>query len=236
MHPDDAVANTKKRYQGELGKQYREKHAVPEVAHQWLSDIRGAKFAQYIYPEDTVLEYGVGPGWNLEALRCARRLGYDLSTELKKPLAAKGIDFIADTQTISDASIDTVICHHVLEHTADPAQVLLEIRRLLRPEGRLLLFVPLEKERRTRQFDPCEPNHHLYSWNVQTLGNLVVEMGFQIMESGTGRYGYDRFFSVLAERLKIGKFGFKCLKKMALLIKPLLEVRIIARRANAKTR
>jgi len=44
------------------------------------------------------------------------------------------------------------------------------------------LFVPYEKERKYRHYDSKEPNHHLYSWNVQTLGNLVEEIGFKVME------------------------------------------------------
>ena len=215
----------KKRYQG---KAYHQKHDVPQAAHKWIARSRADKLARYISPADIVLEYGVGPGWNIEAICCKQRLGYDLASFLENQLAAKGIKFIADTKDLPDASIDTIICHHVLEHTLDPAQVLLEIKRLLRNDGKLVLIVPYEKERKCRFFNPNEPNHHLFSWNVQTLGNLVCDIGFSVQVSGIGRYGYDRFLSVLAIRLGIGDSGFRFLKKMALTINPLLEVRIMA--------
>ena len=40
------------------------------------------------------------------------------------------------------ASFDRVICTEVLEHTRDPAAVLAEIRRLLRPDGVAVITVP----------------------------------------------------------------------------------------------
>ena len=93
-------------------------------------------------------------------------------------LRALGLEFVADTQGLPDALADVVLCHHTLEHVLHPPDVLEEIRRLLKPAGRLPLYVPFEREGRYEHFRPAEPNHHLYSWNVQTLGNLVEEAGF----------------------------------------------------------
>ena len=141
-------------------------------------------------------------------------------------LIAKGIRFVADTETIPGSSIDTVICHHALGHTVDPCQVLMEIKRFLREDGRLILVVPYENERRCRVYRKDEPNHHLFSWNIQTLGNL----GFSIRESSLGKYGYDRYLAVPASRLRLGAAGFRVLKLVMMKIIPLLEVRIVATR------
>ena len=48
----------------------------------------------------------------------------------------------AERLPFTDASFDTVLCTEVLEHTRDPFAVLLEIRRVLKPGGYLLLSVP----------------------------------------------------------------------------------------------
>ena len=229
MRSENAATQVKKRYQG---KAYHQKHDVPQAAHKWIARSRADKLARYISPADIVLEYGVGSGWNLEAISCKQRLGHDLSPFLENQLSEKGIKFIADTDELADGSIDAIICHHVLEHTLDPAGVLLEIKRLLRNGGKMVLFVPYEKERRCRTFNPNEPNHHLFSWNVQTLGNLVCDLGFTVQKSDLGRYGYDRFLSVWAWRLGIGASGFNFFKKLALAFKPLLEVRIIATKSD----
>jgi len=109
-----------------------------------------------------------------------------------------------------------------------PAAVLGEIRRVLAPEGKLLLFAPLEREAKYNQFIPDEPNHHLYSWNTQTLGNLVRELGFDVAEAGTGEFGYSRFAAVWATKLRLGEKGFRCLRRLLHIVKPAREVRIIA--------
>jgi SAM-dependent methyltransferase len=233
MGAKNAVSDISGRYQGDAGEQYHRKHAVPGQAHAWIARNRSAKFAPYVDPNDVVLEYGVGMGWNLDALVCKQRLGYDLSTFLEKPLAEKGIRFVADTHTMPDASVDTVICHHVLEHTPNPLTVLLEIGRLLGPSGKLLLVVPYERERRYRRFDENEKNHHLFAWNVQTLCNLVTAAGYRVNHAGIGRYGYDRFLSVWAARLGLSESGFNTLKTIVMSIMPLREVRIVASRIDA---
>lgn len=48
----------------------------------------------------------------------------------------------ADELPFEDRSFDTVISFHVLEHTEEPATVLREMARVLRPGGRVLLAVP----------------------------------------------------------------------------------------------
>ena len=43
---------------------------------------------------------------------------------------------------VPDESVDGIICHQVLEHVTDPARVVGELYRVLRPGGRLLLSTP----------------------------------------------------------------------------------------------
>jgi SAM-dependent methyltransferase len=178
--------------------------------------------------EDTVLEYGVGVGWNLARIECQRRVGFDLSEIVGPVVESHGIEFVRDVSNIADKSIDIVICHHVLEHTINPPEILEEIKRMLRHKGRLLLFVPYEKERRLRYYNSKEAKHHLYSWNAQTLGNLVESIGLKVIEGTLGRFGYDRFAAVWASRFGLGESGFRALRRTVLLLKPMFEVRVVA--------
>ena len=216
-------------YRGDAGRRYQEfKRGLPEQAIPWVAALRARKFAPLIGANDVVLEYGVGNGWNLAALVCRRKIGFDVADFLEASLRAQGIEFVADTKVLPEATADVVICHHTLEHVLHPPDVLEEIRRLLKPVGRLLLHVPFEREGRYEQFNPAEPNHHLYSWNVQTLGNLVSETGFEVSSAGLGEFGYSRFAGKLAANLHLGEFGFRAVRQLLHGLKPGLEVRLIA--------
>jgi SAM-dependent methyltransferase len=216
-------------YQGEAGRRYHlDKRGVPAVAFPWIARLRAAKFAPYVRSTDVVFEFGVGAGWNLAALDCAQRVGHDVTEFLEPELRGHGIKFVSATPQLDSASVDVAICHHTLEHVLDPAAVLRELHRLLRPRGTLLLAVPFEKELRYRRYHPDEPNHHLFSWNPQTLGNLVVDTGFKLDSITLGQFGYDRFASVWATRFALGERGFRSFRALAHRLQPGREVRLVA--------
>ncbi len=226
MNTEDRI---KQRYQGEQGREYHgKKREIPQQAFAWVAQLRFEKIAPHVKPSDVVMEYGVGFGWNIASLECRRRLGFDLAQHLEAVLSERGIEFVADTSTLPDHSVDVIVCHHVLEHVPSPVEVLAELRRLLKTDGKLLLFVPYEKEKRYRNYDPDEPNHHLYAWNVQTLGNLVSDCGFAIESSGIRRFGYDRFAANWAERLKLGEAGFRLIRGLVHTLRPADEVSVVA--------
>ncbi|MEW8029181.1 MAG: methyltransferase domain-containing protein [Candidatus Thiodiazotropha sp.] len=226
MNTEDQI---KERYQGDQGREYHgKKREIPESAFPWVTRLRFEKIAPYVKSTHVVMEYGVGFGWNIAKLKCQKRLGYDLAHHLEPMLKKRGIEFVSDTSVLSDHSVDIMVCHHVLEHVPAPIDVLAEIHRLLKHNGKLLLFVPYEKEKRYRKYDPKEPNHHLYAWNVQTLGNLVNDCGFEITSSGVRRFGYDRFAANWAQRLGLGEPGFRLIRGAVHTLKPAQEVSIVA--------
>ena len=54
------------------------------------------------------------------------------------------VDLVGDARRIpiADQSIDVVLCTQVIEHIPEPQAVLLEVHRILRPGGSLILSVP----------------------------------------------------------------------------------------------
>jgi SAM-dependent methyltransferase len=215
-------------YRGEAGRHYQQnKRGVPENALAWVTRARAEKFSRFIAAGDALLEYGAGAGWNLAQLKCRRRLAFDLEDHLPASIR-ESVEFIASTQSVPDNAMDVVLCHHALEHILNPPAALEEMRRMLRPQGKLLLFVPHEREMRYWRFERGEPNHHLYSWNAQTLGNLVEESGFEVIEAGIGQFGYDRFAAVWADKLRAGETGFRLLRATLRRLKPVFEVRVVA--------
>ncbi len=63
----------------------------------------------------------------------------------------------------ADDEFDIIICSHVLEHVPDDARALQEMRRVLRPDGWVLLAVPIFLDRDTTDEDPtvADPQERL---------------------------------------------------------------------------
>lgn len=223
--------STSARYRGESGRAYHEKkRAIPPIAIPWVSRSRARKLQPYITPTDVVFEYGAGYGWNLASLRCARKIAFEIAESTHESLRELQLELCQSPCSLPAESIDVVICHHTLEHLLEPSHALKEMQRLLKPKGKLLLFVPYEKEGRYRNYNREEPNHHLYSWNVQTLGNLVQDCGFELVEGRVGKFRFDRFAAQRAVETRTFEIGFKWIRAIGLRIQPEFEVIIIARK------
>lgn len=202
---------------------------VAPEAFALMAAERWRKLAPHVHPGDAVFEFGAGTGLNLAKAQAARKAGCDVGAHLEPRLRALGIEFV-ELADVPDNTFDAVLSHHSLEHVPSPHDALRELRRILRPGGRLLLFVPFEKERRYRRFDPREPNHHLYSWNVQTLANLAGVCGFSVEKCECGPTGYERFAARLAARAGFRGFGYRFLLRALRLAHQPEEVRLIAKK------
>jgi len=218
-------------YHGASGQAYHEgKRALHPAGLPWVMALRAEKLQRHVRPEDVVVELGVGSGWNLGKLSCARRLGVDTATFLGERVAALGIEFFTDLAAVPAVTADVAICHQTLEHLLEPAAALRELARVLKRGGRLVLHVPWERERRYARYQATEPNHHLYNWNAQNVGNLVAVLGYRIESVAVRRYGYDRFAANAAVRLRLGERGFRLIRAGFVAMRPLREVELIGRR------
>lgn len=227
----DFEDKVRKQYEGIHGEQYQNvTNFISEKIYPWVANLRRDKITSFIDEKSTVFEYGVGTGWNIANLKNIDKLGFDVTNSLKSIVESNGIKFISDISFVKNNSIDVVICHHVLEHTAFPPLVLKEIKRILKNDGRLLLFVPLERGRKYNHYDSNEPNQHLYSWNVQTMAKLVELMDYKVEIAKKQRFGYDRFAAVLADKLRIGERGYRIVHRLLHIIRPDFEVFIMARK------
>lgn len=101
-------------------------------------------------PGDRVLEVGCGGGHVLARFAQSRRTGMDLSpamlarTRRRLADAAPLVQGIAESLPVRSSSQDVVLCTEVLEHTREPAQVIAELMRVVRPDGRVVVSVPNE--------------------------------------------------------------------------------------------
>jgi 2-polyprenyl-3-methyl-5-hydroxy-6-metoxy-1,4-benzoquinol methylase len=145
---------------------------------------------------ERVLDVGCGEGRFTAELTAARvhGVGIDVAEEpLRRARAAHpGVDVrLVDAcgpWPLPDASFDAVWAGEVIEHVADTAAWLSEVRRVLRPGGRLLVSTPnhsrlavlrlaLSARAFDAHFDPR--SDHLRFYTRRTLISLLEDFGFQ---------------------------------------------------------
>jgi methionine biosynthesis protein MetW len=117
--------------------------------HPTLSPLLRNLLEQLISKESFVLDIGCGDGmhYGAEFARIAQAYyGVDASSVAVQAACRNGIQAqrhdLEETLPFSDAMFDCVVCIEVLEHLIDPAFVLGEIKRVLKPKGQVLLAVP----------------------------------------------------------------------------------------------
>lgn len=105
-------------------------------------------FQRYINERDTVLDIGAGYCEFINHIVCRRRLALDHSEDIRAHAAA-GVEVIrgasTDLRPLPDEAIDVVFASNFFEHLPskqDLLRTLAEVRRVLRPGGRVLILQP----------------------------------------------------------------------------------------------
>lgn len=172
------------RYTGSGGADYHSRRAAGRSAAE--QQVRAVYFDGVTTASDVVLDFGCATGGILSSLPAAMRIGVEVS-ETSSAEARKVLDrVVTDLDEIEDASIDVAISFHALEHVPNPQAVLLGLRRVLRPSGRLRLIVPYENvllNRHHRQWSAGDPDQHLFAWTPMALGNLLSVSGFRVEQA-----------------------------------------------------
>lgn len=148
-----------------------------------------------------VLDVGCGPGFYLrklyEAGRSSQLFGVDLSDGMLREVQ-RGIASlcVADAQSLPfrDRSFDTVLCMHVLYHVPDIALAVAEFRRILKPEGYLLVATngPRHQQRLREVLEEAVPDTTATSPpKVWPEHRFDLETGEEIL--GTQFHSVERF-------------------------------------------
>ncbi len=171
-----------------VGKHYSGDRGLEYFGWQGRSGRIGAvlnarKFAEHVHASDRLLDFGCGGGFLLEQLQAVDKIGIEPNPVAREAARQRGLDVRASPSELEAGSVDVVISNHALEHTLAPLDELRELRRVLRPRGRLVLWLPLDDWRMERTPAPDDPNHHLYTWTPLLLGNLLDEAGFTKIEA-----------------------------------------------------
>jgi 2-polyprenyl-3-methyl-5-hydroxy-6-metoxy-1,4-benzoquinol methylase len=173
--------------------------SVPEDARPERLELRRAFLLSHVRAGDTVLDVGCGAGEFSAALiqAGARPVAVDVAREALRRARERvpGLDARpwepGRPLPADDASVDAVWAGEVIEHVADVAPWLSELRRVLRPRGTLLLSTPhhgpgtllrlaLSRRAFAEHFEPR--SDHVRYFSPRTLRELLDDVGFDVAE------------------------------------------------------
>lgn len=176
------------------------------------AQIESHKFRHLIRSTDTVLDFGCGGGFVLQALDCARRIGVEINPAARQHAITSGNECYADLKDVPDQVADVVISNHALEHVPYPIEALKQFRKKLKPSGTLALCVPIEDWRNHKHYNPNDIDHHLYTWTIQLLGNCLYEADFKVHERSISvmTHAWPRYYDFLYQNLPLGLFNLLC--------------------------
>jgi SAM-dependent methyltransferase len=142
----------------------------------------------------TVLDIGMGRGqllkWLARKGKVCTGTGLELGSyhveieALKRDFGITCVECSVERMPFADACFDGVIMSHILEHCPNVGIALAEARRVLAPEGWLMLFVPPHETR------VCA-GHVSVGWSIGQLMYVLLLSGFDIKRGRFIQYGYN---------------------------------------------
>jgi SAM-dependent methyltransferase len=160
-------------------------------------------------PSPDILDVGCGTGANLELLgQFGPARGVDVSEDALAFCRQRGLTDVrlgeAERLPYDDASFDLVTGLDVVEHLDDDLAGLREMYRILRPNGRALLFVPAFMFLWGVQDDV---SNHRRRYTLKEINDTVRAAGFEIERATYANITF--FFPILFGRLLMKLTGFR---------------------------
>lgn len=150
-----------------------------------------------------VLDIGCGRALLLQYLKSQGWECY--GTELSESLAShvqetSGIEVRTGElrdMGFDEGSFDVVTAYHVLEHISNPKATLTEVRRLMKPDGLLVVGVPNLASVQARmsggRWFHLDVPRHVVHFTPDTLGRMLRECGFEITSRKSYSLEYDPY-------------------------------------------
>jgi 2-polyprenyl-3-methyl-5-hydroxy-6-metoxy-1,4-benzoquinol methylase len=160
-----------------------------------------------------VLDIGAGTG---DFLLVAKNngwqtVGIEPSEKAKAIAIKKGISFVDQTQNLESHFFDVITMWHVLEHVPDLDFQIKELKRLLKPNGTLIVAVP--------NFKSFDANHYgkfwaaydvpIHFWHFSKTAIKTLFKKEQMQLQKVFPMKFDSFYvSLLSEKYKNGKMNY----------------------------
>jgi len=137
--------------------------------------------------------------------------GVEPSEKAKAIALKKGVDFVNSTSELPSYSFDVITMWHVLEHVPDLENQIKELKRLIKPEGTIIIAVPNFNSYDAKYYGvfwaAYDVPRHLWHFSKTAIQSLFEKEALQLVQ--TLPMKFDAFYvSLLSEKYKTGKMNF----------------------------
>lgn len=160
-----------------------------------------------------ILDIGAGTG---DFLVVAKNDGWQTTgiepSEKAKAIAInKGVNFADNLSDLEDHSFDVITMWHVLEHVPNLDEYIIDLKRLLKPTGTILIAVPnfksFDANYYGRFWAAYDVPRHIWHFSKTAIKKLFAEKELKLVDVLPMKF--DSFYvSLLSEKYKTGKMNF----------------------------
>lgn len=161
----------------------------------------------------TVLDIGAGTGdFLVEAKKQGWQItGIEPNLKAKQTAISKNVDFADSLESLQNHSFDVITMWHVLEHIPDLDFQLRELKRLLKPNGTIIIAVPNFKSFDAKYYKEFwaayDVPRHLWHFSKTAIKKLFWNYKIKLLKIKP--MWFDSFYvSLLSEKYKSGKMNF----------------------------
>lgn len=182
-------------YKISFSQDYHRNSAEPGLKTLWEINEQRVQMIKTIMTGRKLLDVGSGQGFFLYH---AQQHGFSVTGI---DVSSRAIEFCKQAFRINvqlqninqdfhlDEKFEIITMWHILEHVSDPLVFLKQIRRLLSPQGRLIIEVPNINSLKFRLASPQHrwvggnhPRHHKYFFSWKTLRHFLKKAGYDSVE------------------------------------------------------
>ena len=160
-----------------------------------------------------VLDIGAGTGDFLSVLKKDgwETIGIEPNEKAKAIAVSKGVTFVNELLDLENKSFDAITMWHVLEHVPDVQTQIVELKRLLKPNGTLFIAVP--------NFNSFDANYyggfwaafdvprHLWHFSKTAIKKLFLIQNLEVVKVLPMKFD-SYYVSLLSEKYKTGTMNF----------------------------
>ncbi|NRS87914.1 2-polyprenyl-3-methyl-5-hydroxy-6-metoxy-1,4-benzoquinol methylase [Flavobacterium sp. 7E] len=161
----------------------------------------------------SILDIGAGTGDFLSVAKQNgwKTVGVEPSEKAKQIASSKGVSFVEKTSELGNHSFDVISMWHVLEHVPNLDEQIKELKRLLKPDGSLIIAVPNFKSFDAQHYKTFWAAYdvpiHFWHFSKNAIKMLFEKEGMELEKVLPMKF--DSFYvSLLSEKYQSGKMNY----------------------------